>query len=250
MQKTLMFSRHFSRIVKSKTMAPLDLNNIPLNRPLRVSVEGNIGSGKSTLMNYFKRFSFIEAYSEPLDKWRDVQGHNLLGLLYDDLSKWNATFQSYVQLTRTQIQSSSAKEGIKVQMFERSVQNNRYCFMENSYKSGFLLPAQYSVLCKWYEWIQENIDISLDLIIYLKSSPEVVYQRVLARNRNEEKTITFKYLKALHEAHESWLSDPNLSTPVYVIDADAELAEIVNSYQNVLPVLVKDYNPNEQVLQG
>lgn len=145
-------------------MAPLELGNIPLNRPLRVSVEGNIGSGKSTLMNYFKQFSFIQTHSEPLDKWRDVQGHNLLGLLYEDLSKWNATFQSYVQLTRTQIQSGSAQEGVKVQMFERSVQNNRYCFMENSYKSGFLLPAQYSVLCKWYEWIQENIDISLDLI--------------------------------------------------------------------------------------
>lgn len=73
-----------------------------------------------------------------------------------------------------------------------------------------------------------------------------MYQRVLARNRNEEKTITFKYLKALHEAHENWLFDPQFTTPVHVIDANASLAEMVHFYENIIPVLNKDYNPNEE----
>lgn len=149
----------FSRIMNSG-----NCKENSMVRPFRVSVEGNIGSGKTTLINYFKQFSNIQTYGEPLDKWRNVDGYNLLGLLYEDMTKWNATFQSYVQLTRMQIQSSAPKEGIQVQMFERSVQNNRYCFLENSYRSGLVLPAQYAVLCKWYEWIEENVDISLDLI--------------------------------------------------------------------------------------
>jgi deoxynucleoside kinase len=31
-------------------------------RPFRVSVEGNIGAGKSTLIEYFNSFSGIETY--------------------------------------------------------------------------------------------------------------------------------------------------------------------------------------------
>lgn len=34
----------------------------PSNRPFRVSVEGNIGAGKSTLINYFSPFPGIEIY--------------------------------------------------------------------------------------------------------------------------------------------------------------------------------------------
>ena len=134
------------------------------SKPVKISVEGNIGSGKSTFLNYFKQFSFVETYYEPLEKWRDVQGHNLLQLLYTDMSKWAATFQSYVQLTRTQIQTSKPRAETKIQMFERSIQNNRHCFLENAYENGYILPAQYFVLCKWYEWIKQNNDISLDLI--------------------------------------------------------------------------------------
>lgn len=43
-----------------------------------VCVEGNIGSGKSTLLNHFKKFSDVEVFQEPVHKWRDVKGNNLL----------------------------------------------------------------------------------------------------------------------------------------------------------------------------
>lgn len=40
------------------------LNNVttPSNRPFRVSVEGNIGAGKSTMLKYFSSFAGIETY--------------------------------------------------------------------------------------------------------------------------------------------------------------------------------------------
>ncbi|KAK6644736.1 hypothetical protein RUM43_001005 [Polyplax serrata] len=217
-------------------------NDKPLSRPIKISVEGNIGSGKSTFLNYFKQFSFVETYTEPLDKWRDVQGHNLLELLYEDMAKWSTTFQSYVQLTRTQVQTTSPKSGVKIQIFERSVQNNRYCFMENAYNNGFILPAQYSVLCKWYEWIQENVDISLDLIVYLKTNPEVVHKRVISRNRAEEK-ISLDYMESLHKAHERWLMDPNQKIPVVVVDANKCFDDVIQSCQKQLPALFTDEIP-------
>ena len=43
--------------------------------------------------------------TEPVDKWRNVngRGHNLLQLMYDNPHRNSYTFQSYVQLTMTQV---------------------------------------------------------------------------------------------------------------------------------------------------
>lgn len=43
-----------------------------------VCVEGNIGCGKSTLLKHFSQFDDVEVLQEPVEKWRDVRGYNLL----------------------------------------------------------------------------------------------------------------------------------------------------------------------------
>ncbi len=45
---------------------------------LTVAVEGNIGSGKSTFLNYCSNRPDIIVHPEPIEKWRSVQGENLL----------------------------------------------------------------------------------------------------------------------------------------------------------------------------
>lgn len=47
-------------------------------RPFTVVVEGNIGSGKTTFITHFNKFSNVALFSEPIDMWRDCNGHNLL----------------------------------------------------------------------------------------------------------------------------------------------------------------------------
>lgn len=47
-------------------------------KPFTVVIEGNIGSGKTTFLNYFNKFHDVEVLQEPVEKWRNVQGHNLL----------------------------------------------------------------------------------------------------------------------------------------------------------------------------
>jgi len=60
---------------------------------------------------------------EPIETWRDLNGHNLLQLTYSDPQRWNFVFQHNVQLSRLNLQSKSTTK--KVQIFERSLQNNR-----------------------------------------------------------------------------------------------------------------------------
>ena len=54
-------------------------------RPFTVMVEGNIGSGKSTYLKHFNRHrSDVDIIMEPVDKWRDLNSHNLLQMMYED----------------------------------------------------------------------------------------------------------------------------------------------------------------------
>ena len=53
-------------------------------RPFTVVVEGNIGSGKTTFLEHFKKFNEVETLTEPVDKWRNANGHNLLQMAYED----------------------------------------------------------------------------------------------------------------------------------------------------------------------
>lgn len=48
------------------------------NRPFTVTVEGNIGSGKTTFLEYFKKYDNVCVLSEPIELWRNCNGHNLL----------------------------------------------------------------------------------------------------------------------------------------------------------------------------
>lgn len=218
-------------ILKVSMSSAMSAFNCSSKRPLRVSIEGNVGCGKSTLINHFKDYQDVDAKAEPLADWRNVQGHNLLHLTYADPKRWNFTFQHYVQLSRLNLQTSTSNK--KIQLFERSLQNNRYCFVEMAHNRGLLADQEYTALCEWYDWIESNIDIQLDLIVYLRSSPEVVYNRMVQRNRPEESTVSLDYLTDLHKQYEKWLMecDPNtLPAPVVVLDVDKDLKQVAMMY--------------------
>lgn len=50
----------------------------PKKQPFTVLIEGNIGAGKTTFLNHFKKYDDVCLYTEPVEKWRNVQGFNLL----------------------------------------------------------------------------------------------------------------------------------------------------------------------------
>ena len=57
-------------------------------------------------------------------------------------------FQSYVQLTRLQIVTKPLAPGKRTKVIERSVQNNRYCFLELTKQEGALTGlAINSIFC-------------------------------------------------------------------------------------------------------
>lgn len=42
-------------------------------------------------------------------------------------------------------------------------------------------------------------------LVYLRTDPDVAYQRIQERGRKEESALTLDYLTKLHQLHEDWL---------------------------------------------
>ncbi|CAD5113385.1 DgyrCDS2558 [Dimorphilus gyrociliatus] len=132
------------------------------------------------------------------------------------------------------LQQHSKAHEKQVKLMERSIFSAKYCFVENLYRTQRMEEIDYLVLTEWFDWIVENGSCDLDLIVYLRTKPEVLYERIRERGRNEEQIIPLEYLQSLHELHEDWLVHKvkfNCETPVLILDANASLDEMIYSYE-------------------
>ncbi|XP_043754600.1 thymidine kinase 2, mitochondrial isoform X5 [Cervus elaphus] len=219
-----------------------------------ICVEGNIASGKTTCLEFFSNSTDIEVLTEPVPKWRNVRGHNPLGLMYQDACRWGLTLQTYVQLTM--LDQHTRPQTLPVRLMERSIHSARYVFVENLYRrydsllvtkwlwqnrashllatGGKMPEVDYVVLSEWFDWIVKNIDVSIDLIVYLRTTPETCYQRLKMRCREEEKVIPLEYLDAIHHLYEEWLIKGSLfpvAAPVLVIEADHNMQKMLELFE-------------------
>ncbi|XP_044932075.1 thymidine kinase 2, mitochondrial isoform X3 [Mustela putorius furo] len=174
----------------------------------------------------------MEVLPEPVPKWRNVRGHNPLGLMYRDACRWGLTLQTYVQLTM--LDHHTRPQTSPVRLMERSIHSARYVFVENLYRSGKMPEVDYVVLSEWFDWIVRNIDVSVDLIVYLRTTPETCYQRLQLRCREEETVIPLEYLNAIHHLYEEWLIKGALfpvAAPVLVIEADHDMQKMLKLFE-------------------
>jgi len=98
-----------------------------------VAVEGNIGSGKTTFLNRFcPETDNVDVLAEPVDRWRNVRGNNLLAMMYEDPTRYSLLFQTYVQLTMLERHNQPCDKDAKI--MERSLLRIDIC----SYVAGVL----------------------------------------------------------------------------------------------------------------
>jgi deoxynucleoside kinase len=215
-------------------------------KPFTVLVEGNIGCGKSTLLNYFsKHSSDVTVLEEPVERWRNFQGCNLLQLFYQNTEKYSLLFQSVVQLSMLNNHLYTSDRPIKI--MERSIYSN-FVFTTNLFNNGNLRKEEYDTLAHYLQFLVNSpeLGVKVDLIIYLRTSPEQAMARIQSRARPEEIDIKLSYLKQLHDLHESWLLNYcfPVPAPVIVIEADdvninhTAIQAVNQMYERTCPELV------------
>lgn len=203
-------------------------------KPFTVLVEGNIGVGKSTLLNYFRRYDDVEIVVEPLEKWQNLNGSNLLDLMYRDATTWGFPFQIYALLLM--LQNHVLRTAKNVKILERSLFSAHNCFNKILREQNHLKKEEYDILNEWMEYVQGNFDVRPDLIVYLRASPQQVFDRIKCRNRPEENDISIDYIRRIHQLHEEWLMCGRLyhtnsfSVPIIVLDASLNEIEMEREY--------------------
>lgn len=213
-----------------------------------IIVEGNIGAGKSTFLNHMARYVNVQVLPEPLEKWTNLNGNNLLDLMYANTEKWSYTFQNYALLTQLERATIVSTRDIKI--MERSIYSARYCFADALLMNGKIEKVSHQVFVKWFEYVEKCVRDEIDLIVYVRVMPELAYDRIDKRNRVEEKTVPFEYIRLLHDLHERWLFGSNNNNnnnqtvasngiPVFVLDANLPPHTIHTEYERFEEFLLK-----------
>lgn len=100
-----------------------------------------------------------------------------------------------------------------------------------------------AVINEWFNWITTHVNIGVDLIVYLRTTPEVVYQRMMQRNRSEEKLVPLEYLQKLHVLHEDWLFHKKsfpCPAPVIVLNADLDKSMVTEEFKKFEPCILRN----------
>ena len=194
------------------------------NPVILVSIEGNIGAGKSTLVKKIQECSTSSdidmiCLQEPVDEWNEIKDENGVTILenfYQDQTKYAFSFQMMAYITRlkrlmdtidehTQTQSKTNNRNRKtIIVMERSLWTDKNIFAKMLYDDGKIGKMEYEIYNRWFNVFIEKIPPIN--VVYLKVPPSTCKERIQVRNRKGEENITIDYLKSCHEYHEKWLN--------------------------------------------
>ena len=181
-----------------------------------ISIEGNIGSGKSTFLSYLKEYyrenKEIIFLREPVDLWEKVKDPNtnesMLEKFYADQSKYAFPFQIMAFISRLTLLRKTIKENPNaIIITERCLHTDKLIFAKMLYDMGNIEDVNYQIYCQIYdEFVGEY---SVDKIIYIQADPTICYERVQRRSRQGESLISIEYLEKCHSYHENMIKELN-----------------------------------------
>ena len=226
-ENTAMSSRDTSSVSASAFEPESASTSSATTAPVIISVDGDIGSGKSTkvrdLENYYKEKGRTDVIfiQEPVDSWNSVVDENgvtILSNYYKDQKRFAFRLQMLAYISRLSLLRDAVKKGYKYIITERCVGTDKNVFSKMLYDKGDIEHDEYIIYKKWYE--EFISDVPIGAIVYIKASPETCLQRVNIRAREGE-NIPLEYLKECDKYHDDWINSEHV--PKLVIDADIDL---------------------------
>ena len=153
---------------------------------MRITIDGNIGSGKTTQIKLLKKQGY-SVHAEPIDKWP-------LELFYSNKHRWAFLMQMAV------LEGFSENADI----YERSPHSSLKIFWD--FMSTFVSEEEDSVCRRMYSAYGWKSDV----FIYIDTPPSVCYERIKTRFQDGDNSIECDYLKKLDEYYKQYvMSHPN-----------------------------------------
>jgi deoxyadenosine/deoxycytidine kinase len=163
---------------------------------MRISIEANIGAGKTTLIRRLQNFygDAVPIHLEPVEEWGEW-----LELFYTNQSRWGFTFNLNALMSFMRIQDQNNTPII----VERSPLTCFNVFAGLQEKQGKMTMLEYTL----FKDIHDRIAWAPDVIVYLRTDPINCQERMIKRGRDQERSVGLDYLQAIHEQHETLISN-------------------------------------------
>jgi len=176
-----------------------------------IAIAGNMGAGKSTLVDFLQRTYAAVPFFEPNDK------NPYLPDFYKDMKRWAFHSQLFFLSNKFRVhQQLDRTPGLVVQ--DRTIFEDAEIFATALHQMRRINKRDWSVYWGFYQSILDAIRPP-DLMIYLRCSMRTLRRRIKLRGRSMEQDVPLSYLKRLERLYENWIASYSLSE-ILVLDTD------------------------------
>lgn len=228
-------------------------------KPILISIEGNIGAGKSFLLAKLRaahpEWCFID---EPVEFWESLKNdkkESLLEVFYKDQRRWSYTFQNCALLSRfnnietcisdfatnaaatfTKQQQALSEEKRQpapalpvpqVFITERCLDTDHEVFAKMLHADGQLDNLEYDLYQRWFNLLGKSAT-PLSAIVYVDTVPTTCSERITQRSREGEGGIPLAYLTSLDSFQRTWIDSTAVPTVRTLSDGMAGVEAFVD----------------------
>jgi deoxyadenosine/deoxycytidine kinase len=176
-----------------------------------VAVAGNIGVGKSTLVQLLSSRLSWEPFYEP------VGDNPYLADFYGDMRTWSFHSQIFFLARRLRSHRQLIDHPTSA-IQDRSVYEDAEIFARNLFLQGNMAEREYQCYWELYQVLSEFLPPP-DLVVYLRATTDTLRRRIALRGRDYEQQIHPEYLEQLNALYQSWIDNFTLC-PVLTVPSD------------------------------
>jgi deoxyadenosine/deoxycytidine kinase len=176
-----------------------------------IAVAGNIGAGKTSLVDFLCKQYKLKPFFEPNDT------NPYLADFYGDMRRWSFHSQIYFLSHKFRLHRELERyPGTVVQ--DRTIYEDAEIFAENLHRSHCINKRDYQTYRELYDTILRDLQPP-SVMIFLRCGVRTMRSRIRQRGREMEKSIPAAYLRKLDRLYNEWSGRYNLS-PVIEINSD------------------------------
>lgn len=198
-----------------------------------ISIEGNIGAGKTSLCRMMERDFNCKLMLEEFDD------NPFLPLFYKDPERFAFTVELFFMTERYK----QMQRTLLTQDLFKQFTVSDYAFVKTLLFANRNLPEEeFRLFQNLYSVLSQNFP-QPDLLVYVHRSVDWLLASIEKRGRDYEKNITGAYLKNIQDAYFEYLRHMS-SIPVLILDLNT-IDFVANEahYQEILNLLRKKYLP-------
>ena len=177
-----------------------------------IAIAGNMGTGKSTLVEFLHRTYEVVPFYEPNDE------NPYLADFYKDMKRWAFQSQLYFLSNKFRLhQELDRQDGVVA--LDRTIFEDAEIFATALHQMRKISKRDWATYQSFYGAILDAIRPP-DLMIYLRCSMRTLRKRIRMRGRDMESDVPLAYLKRLDRLYAAWIASYTMSE-VLVLETDS-----------------------------